>query len=84
MNTKYPEFSSIIQHDWGAICAFKQVLRVREHVPASWLRLRSTAKPNGSKDLLNTFKSTFGGTLGRLLSARCAQRETKLVGLIYA
>jgi hypothetical protein len=32
-----------------------------------------TAKPNGSKDLLNTFESTFGGTLGRL--SQCVVRE---------
>jgi hypothetical protein len=55
------------------IRALKQVLR--EHAPASWWRLRGTAKPNGSKHLLDAFKSAFGGTLGRLLTARCAKRE---------
>jgi hypothetical protein len=46
--------------------------------------LGTTAKPYGSKDLLDAFESTFGGTLGRLLTARGAKRETKLVRLIHA
>jgi hypothetical protein len=44
------------------IRALKKILR--EHGPAIWWRLRGTAKPNGSKDLLDTLESTFGGTLG--------------------
>jgi hypothetical protein len=66
----------------NAIRALKQVSR--EHAPASWLQLRSTAKSNGSKVLLDTFESTLGGMLGRLLTARCAKRETKFVFLIHA
>ena len=31
----------------------------------------------------NTFESTFGGTLGRLVTAWCAKRETKLVRLVH-
>ena len=32
-----------------------------------------------SEGLLDTFKSTLGETLGRLLAARCTKREAKLV-----
>ena len=31
----------------------------------------------------NTFESTFGGTLGRLVTAWCAKHETKLVRLVH-
>src|SRR5712691_2041627 len=37
----------------SAIRALKQASR--EHASASWLRLGTTAKPNGSKDLPDTF-----------------------------
>jgi hypothetical protein len=47
----------------SAIWALKQVSR--EHAPASWSRLRSTAEPDCGQDLLDTFESTFGRTDGR-------------------
>jgi hypothetical protein len=49
---------------------------LREHAPARRLRLCSTAKPYYSINLLDTFESTFGRTLGRLHTARCSKRET--------
>jgi len=58
-------FAALRLRDWaaGAIWALKQASR--EHTSTSRLQLRSTAKPDGSGDPLNTFKSTLGGTLGR-------------------
>ena len=67
---------------WRVIRAFKQVSG--EHAPASRLRLRSTTKPNGGKNLLDTIEPTFGRSLGRFLAAWCAKREAKLVCLIHA
>ena len=66
----------------STIRALKQVLR--EHALAGWRQLRGTAKTHGSKHLLDAFESTFGGTLGRLLTMRCTKRETKLVCLTQA
>jgi hypothetical protein len=51
----------------SAVRALKQVSRV--HAPVSWSQLRSTAEPDCGQDLLDTFKSTFGRTLGRLVTA---------------
>ena len=70
------------------ILARRSILRTLEQVSrklasASRLRLRSTAKPDGSKDLLDTFEAALGGTLCRLFTARLAMCETKLVCLVH-